>query len=135
VILSVPVGLLAGRVHSRWKGTTLTTTVKEPVWPTALPWEPGQLTYEPGWAGPVRIRRPGYYSDGKPLVDNRPAYTKSERNTIIRQGRDHPRPLSAEEMSLAARNRRQNRGDLDAAEAWYASQCRAPGAKRRGRAG
>jgi hypothetical protein len=86
------------------------------------------ISYAPGWAGPVTIRRPLTY-------DYRPAYTKSERDAIIRQGKNLPRPLSSEEMALAARNRRQNRGDLDAAEAWYASQCRAPGAKRRGRAG
>ncbi len=97
--------------------------------------------YEPGWASWLFITRPINHTilgaDGrfKPWGETREAYTKPERSAIVRQGNDHPRALTNDETTLVNRNRRIARGDLDAMETWYSAQCRAPGAKRRGRAG
>lgn len=71
-------------------------------------------------AGPVRITRP----DGTKHV--RPAYTGAEVAAIIKQGRERPRPLTADETSLVARNRAQAAGDAAAMERWYSEQCSEP---------
>jgi hypothetical protein len=52
-----------------------------------------------------------------------PPYTNSERNAIIKQGRDRPRPLSLDETTRAAKNRRVDRETRLAMEVWYRTQC------------
>jgi hypothetical protein len=77
-------------------------------------------TYDEGHAGPVRVTRPGS------AVDVQPAYTKRERDAIIRQGKDRPRALTHDETTLATANRRRAREDSLAMEVWYRYNCRGP---------
>ncbi len=82
------------------------------------------------YAGPVRVTRPcGHAIEGDggrlaPSMEIRPPYTKRQLDDIIRQGKDRPRPLTHDETTRAADNRRVARGDLLAMETWYRFNCR-----------